>query len=107
MGDALQEIVTVQLLVVAAPRNKVFHFDDRYLHYVSNVEVLNPLRLVQKTKDVFHVGFVLRLTTHKIAFPLVNGANEFSDLLEHGKLELRLFLDQPHLCVDLVHERKF
>lgn len=107
MGDTLQEIVSVQLLVVAAPRNKVLHFDNLNLHYVSYVEVLNPFRLIQKSKDVLHVCLVLRLKSLAFELTLVNGANEFGDLLKHRKLELRLLLKQPHLCVDLVHERKF
>lgn len=107
MGDALQKIVAVQLLVVSAPLDKVFDFDDRNLHYVSNVEVLNPFGLVQKPKHVPHVGLVLRLVSLTLELALVNGADQFCDLMENGKLKLCLLLDQSDLCVDLIHERKF
>ena len=62
MRDGLQEGHSVNFLLVPVPSQEVFSLDHAYLHDVADVQVRNPLRLIQKAEDVSHVGFsILRV----------------------------------------------
>ena len=58
-ADDLKEAVSAEAFLVEADDAQLLLLDRSYLHYVSDVQVLNPLSLVEESKDVpeVHLGF--------------------------------------------------
>ena len=54
-ADSFQECITRHLLFISSMHCEIISLNGRDLHYVSNVKGIDPLRLIQKTKDVPHI----------------------------------------------------
>ena len=61
---------TGELNLDGSRRQKVLEGQWRYLHYVADVETVNPFVLVQVPKDVLHVG-VANVYSHAATKPLI------------------------------------